>query len=137
ILLALPHDDGGSSRSAAHSPGEHPGALDRIDGKVGTGLLLQLESVPPGGEFVGPCLDRIDMASRRFGYERAAPAVVAVMAHRLPPPLPVLCVAPDQRCCHHIVSVAINVRPDLDALAHDPLHGKAAAVDARINVFDM
>ena len=35
------------------------------------------------------------------------------------------------------MAVAIDVRPYLDALADDALHREAAAVDQRINVFDM
>jgi hypothetical protein len=33
--------------------------------------------------------------------------------------------------------VAINIGPDLDTLSDDALHRKAAAVDQRINVFNM
>ena len=33
--------------------------------------------------------------------------------------------------------VAIDIRPDFDAFADDTLHGKAAAVDQRVNIFDM
>ena len=35
------------------------------------------------------------------------------------------------------MAVAIDVRPHLDALARDALHGKAAAIDQRVNIFDM
>jgi hypothetical protein len=35
------------------------------------------------------------------------------------------------------MSVAIDIRPDLDPLSDDPLHGKAAAVDARVYVFNL
>ena len=35
------------------------------------------------------------------------------------------------------MSIAINIRPHVDALADNPLHGKAAAVNARINVFNV
>ena len=38
---------------------------------------------------------------------------------------------------HDIMPVAIDVRPHLDAFAHDPFHRKAAAVDQGINVFDV
>ena len=33
--------------------------------------------------------------------------------------------------------VTIDIRPDFDALAGDPLHGKAAAIDERINILNM
>ena len=33
--------------------------------------------------------------------------------------------------------VAIDIGPDLDALADDPLDRKAAAIDQRIDIFDM
>ena len=59
------------------------------------------------------------------------------MGHRRAAPFAVLLATPDQRCGDHIVAVAIDIRPDVDALADDPLHGKAAAVDQRINIFDM
>jgi hypothetical protein len=35
------------------------------------------------------------------------------------------------------MAVAIDVRPNLDALAHDPLHGKATAVDEWVNLFNV
>ncbi len=80
-ILALPQDHRGSGVSAGLCLGQHAGALDRIEAEVGAGFLLELEAVPPGGEFVGPCLDGIDIASGRIRHERSAPAVVAVMGH--------------------------------------------------------
>jgi hypothetical protein len=59
------------------------------------------------------------------------------MAHRFAAPFPVLLTAPDHGRCHDFMSVAIDIGPNLDALSDNPLHGKAAAVDQRINVFDM
>jgi hypothetical protein len=35
------------------------------------------------------------------------------------------------------MAVTIDIRPDFDALSNDPLHRKAAAIDQRINVFNM
>ena len=136
-VLALPQDHGGGGLSAGLRLGQHARAFDRIEGEVGAGLLLQFEAVPPGGEFVGPGLDRIDIAAGGVGHERAAPAVVAVMGHRRAPPFAVLLATPDQRRGDHIMAVAIDIRPHLDALADDALHREAAAVDQRENVFDM
>src|SRR3982074_2458237 len=137
IFLALPYDDSGRGVSADLSLRQHARAFDRVEGKVDAGFLLELESVPPGREFVGPGLDRIDVAPGLVRDERSAPGVVAVMAHRRAAPLPGPPATPDQRRAHHIVPVAIDIRPDLDALSNDTLHGKAAAVDERINIFNM
>jgi hypothetical protein len=35
------------------------------------------------------------------------------------------------------VPIAIDIRPDVDALADDPLHWKATAVDQGVDIFDM
>ena len=58
------------------------------------------------------------------------------MDHRLAPPFPVLLATPDQRGADHGIAVAIDVGPDLDRFARDPLHGEAAAVNQRIDVFN-
>ena len=52
-------------------------------------------------------------------------------------PVAVALAAPHQRCGDDIVAVAIDIRPDVDPFAHDALHRKAAAIDDRINVFNM
>src|SRR5664279_1647148 len=136
-ILALPQDHRSHHVAPGLRLGEHASALDRLEGQIGAGLLLQLESVPPGCEFIGPGLDGIDIASGLVRDERSAPAVIAVMGHRLAAPFAVLFAAPDQRSVHNIMSVAVYISPDLDALAGDALHRKAAAVDQRINVFNM
>ena len=136
-ILALPQDHRGRGLSAGLCLGQQARAFDGIEGEIGAGLLLQLEAVPPGGEFVGPGLDGIDIAAGLVGHERAAPAVVAVMGHRRAAPFAVLLAPPDQRRGNHIMAIAIDIRPDLDALADNALHGKAAAVDQRKNIFDM
>src|SRR5580692_6502814 len=59
------------------------------------------------------------------------------MGHRLAAPFAVLFAAPDQRGVYDIMSVAVDIRPDLDALPGDAFHSKAAAVDQRINIFNM
>ena len=130
-------DHGGRGLSAGLCLGEHARALDRIEGEVSTGLLLEFEAVPPGGEFVGPGLDRIDMASGLLRHERSDPAIVAVMGHRLAAPFPVTLAPPQQCRRHNIMPVTIDIRPDFDGLSDDPLHGKAAAIDQRINILNM
>src|SRR5229473_3259161 len=137
VFLALLQDDGGRGRSAGRRPGEQARALDRVEGQVGAGFLFELKSVPPGRKFIGPCLDRIDIASGCVRDERTAPAVIAAVDHRLATPLPILFAAPDQRRGRHIMAVAIDVCPDFDTLPDDTLHSKAAAVDQRIDVFNM
>src|SRR6266404_4800087 len=137
IFLALPYNDCGRGVSAELRLRQHARAFDRVEGKVDAGFLLELESVPPGGEFVGPGLDRIDVAPGLVRDEQSAPAVVAVMGHRRAAPFPIALATPDQRRAHHIVPVAIDIRPDFDALSNDTLHRKAAAFDARINIFNM
>ncbi len=116
--------------------GQQAGALDRIEADVGAGLLLAREGMTPGGEFVGPGFDGIDILAGLRRNEGAGPSVIAVMDHRLAPPFPVLLGAPDQRGADHGVAVAVDVSPNLDPFAGDPLHGEAAAIDRRIDVFD-
>ena len=77
------------------------------------------------------------MAPGRVGHERGAPAVVAVQGHRLAPPFAVQLATPDQRRGNDIVPVAVDVGPNFDPLADDPLHRIAPTVDQRINVLDM
>ncbi len=117
--------------------GQHARALDRIEGEVGAGFLLQLETMPPGGEFVGPGLDGIDITAGLVRHERSAPAVVAVMDHRRAAPFPVLLAAPDHGTGNDVMAVAVDIGPYVNALADDALHGIAAAVDQRENIFDM
>ncbi len=136
-VLALLQDHGGRGLFAGLCLGEHARALDRIERKVSTCLLLEFEAVPPGGELVGPGLDRIDIASRLVRHERSAPAVVAVMGHRLAAPFPVALAPPQQRRRHNVMPVTIDIRPDFDGLSDDPLHRKAAAIDQRINILNM
>src|SRR5580692_10942676 len=50
----------GRSWPASLRLGEHARALERVEGEIAAGLLLQFEILPPGGEFIGPGLDRID-----------------------------------------------------------------------------
>src|SRR4029079_18617653 len=100
------------------------------------GELLSREPVAPGGELVGPGLDGIDILPGFDGRESGGPAVVAMMDHRFTPPVPVLLAAPDQCGTDRGVSATIDVGPDLDPLARNPLHGKAAAIDQRIDAFD-
>jgi hypothetical protein len=97
-ILALLQDHSGRGRSAGLRLGQHARALKRIQGEVGAGPLLELEAVPPGREFVGPGLDRIDVAAGGVRHERSAPTVVAVMGHRRAMPFAVALAAPDQRC---------------------------------------
>ena len=52
-------------------------------------------------------------------------------------PLPLLLKAPDQRAGDNIMSVAINIRPNINPFADDALHRKASTVDQRINIFNM
>jgi hypothetical protein len=93
--------------------------------------------VPPGRKLVGPGLDGIDIASRLLRDERADPPVIAVVNHRRAAPFPIILETPDQRAVDLIMTVAVDIRPDFDAFAGDPLHGKAAAVDLRVDILDM
>jgi hypothetical protein len=52
-------------------------------------------------------------------------------------PFPLLLKTPDQRHGDNIMSVAINIRPNINPFADDALHRKASAVDQRINIFNM
>ena len=124
-------------RSAGLRLGQQRRAFERIEGDVGAGLLLQLETVSPGREFVGPGLDGIVIAARLVRHEASAPAVVAVLRHRRAAPFAVVLAPPDQRGGDDIMAVAVDVGPHFDAFAGDPLDGIAAAVDQRIDVLDM
>ena len=70
-------------------------------------------------------------------HKRSDPAVIAVMGHGRTLPLAVLFATPDQRHGNYIMAVTIDVRPHFDRLADDTLHGKAAAIDQRVDIFDM
>ena len=116
--------------------GEHARALDRIERHVVAGVLLQLNSVPPGCEFVGPGLDGIDIAPGPSGTNEPCQRSLlcsAIGSRRHSGRL----AAPDQRRGDDIVPVAADVSPNFDPLAGYPLHRIAAAVDQRINVLDM
>src|SRR6185437_11467192 len=52
-------------------------------------------------------------------------------------PVAVPFATPDQRRSHDVVAVAVDIRPHLHRLSDNPLDGKAAAVDQRIDLFDM
>jgi len=78
-ILALLQVDRGRGVSARLRLRKQARALNGIEGQVSTGFLLELESVPPGREFVGPGLDRIDMTSDLVRHEGSDPAVIAVM----------------------------------------------------------
>ncbi|MFK4580951.1 hypothetical protein ABIF83_004398 [Bradyrhizobium ottawaense] len=116
--------------------GQEPGPLDRIEADIGTHSLLARDSVRPGGELVGPGLDRVDMLAGLNGCESAGPAVIAPMVHRLALPVAVLLAAPDQRGPDHGIAIAVDIGPHLHALTRDPLHREAAGVDCGIDVLD-
>jgi len=59
------------------------------------------------------------------------------MGHGHTLPIAILFAAPDQRRDDHVMAVTIDVSPHFDALADDTLDGKAAAIDQRIDIFDM
>ena len=130
-------DEGSGVRAAGLRLAEQTSALDGIDLLVGAGFLLELKSVTPSGELVGPGLDGVDIAPRGVRHERARPAVVAVHGHRLASPLPVDLAAPDQRRGDHLVPVAVDIGPHLHGLADDPFDRKAAAIDRGEDVFNM
>ena len=117
--------------------GQHACAFNGVESEIGAGLLFQLKTMSPSGEFVRPGFNRIDIVSGLIGHEGSAPAIIAVQGHRLATPFAVLLQPPNQRCRRYIMSIAIEIGPNLDALPYDSFHGKAAAIDQRINVFDM
>lgn len=136
IILALPDDHGRGVLPRAVRLGQQARALDGIERDVAAAQLLAFDAVTPGGEFVGPGFDGIDILAGLDGCERAGPAVIAMMGHGLAPPVALLLAAPDQRGADPGVAVAVDVGPHLDPVARDPLHGKAAAIDQRIDIFD-
>jgi len=74
---------------------------------------------------------------RLIRHERPAPAIVAVLRHRLIVPFVLALVTPNQGCGDDIMPVTINIRPNFDGLADDSLNRKTAAVNQRINSLDM
>ena len=133
----MPHDYRRSGRPAGLRFGQHARTFDRIQREVSAGFLLQLKPVTPGREFVGPGLDGVDITSRHLRDERAAPAVIDVQGHRDTMPFPIGLQPPDQRAGDLVMAVAVDIRPHFDAFADHALHGEAAAVDQRVNVFNM
>src|SRR6202140_5852334 len=77
------------------------------------------------------------MASGLVRHERSAPAVVAGTGHRLAAPFRVAFAPPDQRGTQRAMPVTIDIRPNLDTFAGNAFYRKSAAVDQRINVFDL
>ena len=59
------------------------------------------------------------------------------MAHRLAAPLAVNLATPDQCRRNHVVSVAIDVGPNLHALADDTFDRETAAINRGVNIFDL
>ena len=131
VILALLEDHGGCGLLRRPALWSAARALERIEADVGAGLLLELEPVPPGCEFVGPGFDGIHIAaglgrartSRPSGRCRAGSSARAAIRGRAR--------APDQCGGNDIMAVAVDVSPDLDALADDALHRVAPAVDQR------
>jgi len=101
--------------------GEHARAFDRVEGEVDAGSLLEFESAAASREFIGPGLDRIDMASGARPARTIRPAVVAVMGPSLAAPFPLRFTAPDQDAATTYRALAIDIGPNLDAFANDPL----------------
>ena len=99
---------------------------------------LSFEAAPPGGEFVGPGLDGIDIAAGLLGgvkvpVQRSLPC----KTHRRALPVAVAFAPPQQRRGDHVVAVAKEVGPHLDRLADDAFDRETAAVDQRIDVFNV
>ena len=90
----------------------------------------------PGGELVGPGFDRKQVAAGLRRRETAAPAVVAVEAHRLAPPVGLGFLPPQQLGGQLVVAFAQQIGPDFNGFAGNALDRIAAAVDARIDVLD-
>ena len=105
------------------------------------GLELAAQLVAPGGEDVGPGLDRPLPAARAVDDERAAPAdAVDVGVERVQLGLAPLALArgPVQHDrAELLVAVAEHVGRDLDEVADGPLGRVPARIDDRLRVLDM
>jgi len=115
----------GSCRGLGHQLRAH----QEIDPLVHPGPDL-LEKVPsPGTETIDPGLHRVSIRLEGAHPEAGPPGIVAQGFHRQlgPGPLGQLPVA-EQRG-DLVVGVGVNVRPDLDLLAHHSLDGEAAGID--------
>ncbi len=77
------------------------------------------------------------MTAELAGHELAVPAVIDVVLHRHALPIAIDFAPPQQRCGDDVVAVAIDVGLNLDPLADDPFDRKAAAIDQRLDGFDM
>jgi hypothetical protein len=92
-------------------------------------LELERHPMPPSGELIRPCLDRILIATGRVWGERSPPPVVGSKAHGFRAPFTVGFPAPNQCSGYYVVPVTINIRPYFDGLSDDPFNWVAAAVD--------
>jgi len=59
------------------------------------------------------------------------------MDHRRALPFALGFQPPHHRCVNLVMTVAVNIRPDFDALADHPFDREAAAIDQRVHIFDM
>src|SRR3974377_481989 len=66
-------------------------AFARRQRKVLPGLLAQSEFLAPGGEPVGPRLNREQIGAWLQRREMSVPAIIVVQGHWLPPPAPLGC----------------------------------------------
>src|SRR2546421_1746428 len=112
--------------------------LRQLAGKIGLPAVeLAPHLVVPRGDPVGPRRDGERPATARVHGERAAPLVVAEGLQRRLAPAPSTRRAETHRGSEHIVTVAKNHRTDDDLVAEGPFHGKAPAVDLRLDALDL
>ena len=111
-------------------------ALDEfeLDGLICSELLFDL--VAPAFEMVGPGLDGVLANSNRIEAEAGHPAIIVEKGKGCLAPLPALKSVFYGRT-KLVMAVPENISPDLERLADDPLHGIAAAIQLRINLFDV
>ena len=111
-------------------------ALDGLEAHVEAGAALLLKLAEPSRPVVAPRLDRELVTRVALEREAAAPAIVVEERHRGPAPFEF-----GRRAIEHLrrdllVTVGEDVGPDLDRLADDALHWRAAAVDLRPHRLD-
>ena len=97
---------------------------------------LRQEIATPSGKYVGPSLDRVDIAAGFVRRKAPHPPVVVVQGHgNAEPFLPFA--PPQQLSREHDLAIAEDVGPNLHLLADGAFDRKTAAVDEGIDVLDI
>ena len=104
---------------------EQPRALFELDHDSLARLVLHRHVVPPRGDAVRPCLDDEGVQADCLRHDRRGPQVVALVGHRLVPPLALAVEPPADPRAEDVVAVAEDGRRHRRFLPNDRFGGGA------------